>query len=280
MLTNLQFISAYLAGTTVPPSLHEVLKFSKGHQDPEDLPATELGLLISQFVDLSAYVRSHVLGDGRPAATATLKKMRLIDDGMVSWAQRLPKEWRYSVVRGDGLPPDAVFEDEWHSYHDMWVARIWAHYRWARILLQQMILNLVDSCPTSSLSLVSVGERQERFDLIRQLARETLVSTPVFWRHPLLGEERAIHVERAGGGGSGAAGVPVLVFQLQTAACAPGVPSSYFEWAAGILECIWGDMGMIHAKSMRDAMIAHKERLRQYSTDSILTPVSPRSRGR
>lgn len=264
-----------MSGTTVPSSLHDILNFSSGHRNPIDAPALDLGRLITEFVDLSAYVKNHILSDGRPAAATTLKKMLDLDDQLLNWTKSLPNVWRFSVRHEDGLPRDAVFEGEWHVYRDIWVARIWAHYRWTRTLLQQMVLGLIDSCPTSSLPLVSAAERQDRLDLVCQLSRDTLVSTPVFWRHPLLADKHLMQVEQIGGGGSGAAGVPVLVFQLQTAACAPGVPVSHWEWASSILECIWGDMGMIHAKSMREAMIGYRDKLQQYSADSILTPISP-----
>jgi hypothetical protein len=267
-----------MSGTHVPSHLHDILAFCSGVGNSIDVPALELGRLMTRFVEISAFVKNHVLSDGRPAATTTLEKMLDLDGQLLGWTQSLSKLWLYSVTQEEALPRDAVFEGEWPLYHDIWVARIWAHYRWTRTLLQEMILNLIDSCPTSSLPIVSAGERQERFDIVRQLSRDTLVSTPVFWRHPSLGElgdKQPMSVEQIGGGGSGAAGIPVLVFQLQTAGCAPGVPISHWEWAAGILECIFGDMGMIHAKSMREAMIAHREKLQQYTTDSILTPISP-----
>lgn len=240
----------------------------------EDMPALDLAYLIGKFVNLAAYVKGHILSDGRPAATKMMQKLLGMDTELLAWARGLPENWKYSVRREKGLPQDAVFEGEWHVYHDMWVARIWAHYRWARILLQQMILFMMDSCPTSSLPLMSVSERAQRFDLIRQLSRDTLASTPIHWRHPSLSENRHIQVQQTGGAGSGAAGVPVLVFQLQTAACAPGVPISHWNWVSGILECIWGDMGMLHAKSMREAMIAHREKLQTMSAESILAPAS------
>lgn len=274
----LQYIPAYVSGTHVPSSLHDILNFCEGMGNPIDVPALDLGRLMTKFVEVSAYVKNHILSDGRPAATSTLKRMLELDNQLLGWTQKLPKVWQYCTEHGEGLPGDAIFEDEWHVYHDIWVARIWAHYRWARTLLQEMILSLIDSCPSSSLPLVSAGEHQARFELIRQLSRDTLVSTPVFWRHPSLselGDRKPVQVEHIGGGGSGAAGIPVLVFQLQTAGCAPGVPTSHWEWAAGILQCIFGDMGMIHAKSMRETMITHRDRLHQYTTDSLLTPISP-----
>ncbi|KAK0385811.1 hypothetical protein NLU13_6988 [Sarocladium strictum] len=270
------FIPAYVSGTHVPTSLHDILNFCSGFGKTIDAPALNLGRLMTHFVEISAFVRNHILSDGRPAATTTLKKMLDLDDKLHEWTQSLPKLWLYSIAHEEGLPRDAVFEGEWHRYHDIWVARIWAHYRWTRTLLQEMILNLIDSCPTSSLPLVSAGERQDRFDLVRQLSRDTLASTPTFWRHPLLsalGDKQPMSVDQFGGGGSGAAGIPVLVFQLQVAGCAPGVPLSHWEWAAGILECIFGDMGMIHAKSMREAMIHHREKMQRFTTDSILTPI-------
>ena len=225
---------------------------------PEDVPATRLGLLIARFIELSSKVRFSVLSDGTKTTTNMIKDLIDIDDEFEQWEDSLDGYWLYKVERGPHLPPAAVFEGEYHDYYDMWVARIWNYYRWARILASQLILDLVAKNPTSSHSLINLAAVDDRLGSVKVLARDILASTPCHWRHPLLGDKTPVPVQQKGGAGAGAAGVPVLLFHLKVAGCAPGVPLEYWQWSYSVIECIWGDMGMQHAKSMMDAMIAHR----------------------
>jgi hypothetical protein len=255
----MQFLTAYEVGIPLPAMFQEWVSFSQRAISPEDQPSITLGLLIARFIEMSSYVRFNVLNDGKPTTTSTIEKLLGLDDEFSDWEGSLDGFWRYKTEKSAHLPAAAVFEGEYHNYYDMWIARIWNHYRWSRILLNQLILDMVNSNPVSGQSLVSDDGRQERLAVIKRLARDILASTPSHWRHPLLGDNAAVPVQQKGGGGAGAAGVPILLFQLQVAACAPGVPPKFWNWAYGVLECIWGDMGMLHAKTMMDTMLAHRE---------------------
>lgn len=225
---------------------------------PEDVPASELGSLIARFIELSSKARFSILRDGKPTTTAMIKNLIDMDDEFEQWEDSLDGYWLYKVEHGPHLPPAAVFEGEYHDYYDMWVARIWNYYRWARILVNQMILDLAAKNPTSSHSLINLAATKDRLDTVRLLSRDILASTPSHWRHPLLGDKTPLPVQQQGGAGAGAAGIPVLLFHLKVAGCAPGVPLEYWQWSYGVIECIWGDMGMQHAKSMMDAMAVHR----------------------
>ncbi|CRK13738.1 hypothetical protein BN1723_001998 [Verticillium longisporum] len=194
-----------------------------------------------------------------------------LDTELGTWADSLEGQWLYRTEKAPDLPPRAVFRGEYHLYFGVWFARIWNYYRWARILVDQNLLDLINQNPISSLPLVSVARRAQVLDTIRSLARDVLVSTPSHWRHPLLDDAAQITVESAGGGGSGAAGLPALLFQLKVASCAPGVPKSFWAWALDIIQTIWGDMGMLHARSMMEAMRAHQDALHRTGVEGILS---------
>ena len=83
-------------------------------------------------------------------------------------------------------------------------------------------------------------------------------------------EKKQVPVVHNGTAGSGSAGIPVLLFQMKVAACAPGIPREYWEWAVGVMECIWGDIGMMHARSMKETLVAHREALDREEAESIL----------
>lgn len=267
---SFQFIHAHVDGVPAAANFNDWVNFSRPLLDDVDQPAIDLGLLIARFLELSAFVRNHVLSDGRRWTASALQKMLELDADFVKWAEEREGPWQYRTVTSQDLPLQAVFHGEYHVYYDLWFARMWSHYRWARILINQMILDFANNNPMSSLPLLSVLEQDERFQLIRTLCRDLLVSAPNHWRHPLLSDSEAVFFEQPGGAGSGAAGIPILLFHIKVAACAPGVPGEYWEWGQGIIECIWSDMGMLHAKSMMEAMRAHRDGLMRANPEGLL----------
>ncbi|KAM6519750.1 hypothetical protein FALCPG4_013345 [Fusarium falciforme] len=253
------FIPAQMSATHLPAPFYEWITFSYTLLDPPDRPAADLGMLICRFIELSTYIQAYVLSDGRSHTTATLKQLLDIDAAFAEWDRKLGPTWRFRTEKTDDLPPAAVFEGEYHIYFDMFVARMWGHYRWARTLLNRIIADFITSHPLSSSSLVTTSEYKNRLEVVRLLARDTLISTPTHWRHPLLTDKFAIPVENMGGAGSGSAGLPIVLFHLQAAACGPGSLDTYWDWAIGVMECIWSDLGILHAKSMMDSMRSHRD---------------------
>lgn len=253
-----QFIHAQADGTPVGDAFKDWIASSRVRLGPADEPAIDLGLLIVRFLEQSAFVRNHVVIDGRPNTASTLQKMLDLDAEFSAWEDNLTGPWLYRTETSQLLPPMAVFQGEYHFYYDLFFARMWNHYRWARILLNEMILDFTNNNPLSGLPLLPVLEQFSRVRSIQKLCKDMLVSTPCHWRHPLLSDNPVVFFEQLSGAGSGAAGVPVLLFHIKTAACASGIPVEYWEWGLGVIECIWSDMGMLHAKSMMELMRAHR----------------------
>ncbi|KAH7313272.1 hypothetical protein B0I35DRAFT_268717 [Stachybotrys elegans] len=263
------FIVARMGGTRLPPVFADWIAFSRSIQPPQDHPSTDLGTLISRFIDISSFVRNHSLTDGRPTTTSTMQELYDLDDEFDKWAQERKDDgiWAYTTGNTVGLPPEAVLEGEYHKYYDMWSARIWNHYRWGRMALNETLLELVDSNPLSNQALTEPADRNKISELIRRMARDTLVSIPSHWRHPRLGDNMPLPIEVVSGAGSGPAAVGLLIYHIKAAGCAPGVPLEYGSWAQGILDCIWRDMGMLRARAMKDDLEAYLERQRRNSLD-------------
>ncbi|OHW96399.1 C6 zinc finger domain-containing-like protein [Colletotrichum incanum] len=264
------FIPLHVAGMPMPPEFYDWVSYGSQLQLPIDQPSTDLAVLIARFVEISSIIHCHVISDGKPKTANVLQQLLDLDSDMASWEARLEGDWLYEAVHATHLPPKAVFEGEYHKYHDVWTARIWNYYRWARVLVNQNLLDLANKNPVSSLSLVSAAARDSFLANIRRLARDTLVSAPTHWRHPALDGPAQITVESPGGGGAGSAGLPALLFHLKVAGCAPGVPKEYWEWALGVIQTIWGDMGMLHARSMMEAMRAHEDTVLRSGAAGIL----------
>lgn len=255
-----------MAGLPITEPFYETVSFSRSLLDPEDHPAMDLGVLIARFVNYSSYLKACEHRDTRPTPSSTLQRLFELDAAFADWELGLSGIWPYRTVEAAHLPSAAVFEGEYHVYYDMWTARVWSHYRWARLLVNQTILGVVHKYAQYGLDLLSTEEHDLCYKTIQKLSKDTLVSTPSHWRHPLLDEHSGVPVEKPGGAGSGSAGIPVVIFQLAVAACAPGLPAGYWDWTYEIMECIWGDLGMLHAKSMMAAMKTHRDGLQQAKT--------------
>ncbi|KAH7354075.1 hypothetical protein B0T11DRAFT_287996 [Plectosphaerella cucumerina] len=263
------FIPIQVAGMEVPRQLFDWIAVATQLQYEIDRPATDLAVIIARFLQISAFVESQVLSDGRPKTSNAIHQLLDLDADMAAWAAGLQGVWLYQTEKAPHLSSRALFRGEYHVYYDVLIARTWNYFRWARILVNQILVDLVDKYPASSLRLVSVIRRNQALRTIRRLAKETLVSTPSHWRHPLL-EDTRITVENAGGGGAGAAGIPALLFQLKVASCSPGVPREYWQWALDIITTIWGDMGMLYARIVIEAMRAHQDNIQRGGADGIL----------
>ena len=255
----------------LPPMFHDWVSFSQRTILPEDKPAVKLGLVIARFVEIASFVRFSVPCGAKMSTNSTLEQLLDIEEELGDWEDSLDGTWCYKTERASHLPPAAVFEGEYHNYYDMWVARIWNHYRWSRILVNQLILELGSNNAVSGQPLISAEGRRQRLATIRRFARDTLASTPSHWRHPLLEDKTPALVQQKGGAGAGAAGIPILLFHLRIAACAPGVPPGYLNWAYGVLECIWGDMGMHQAKAMMESLLAHRKSLGNPESGKAMT---------
>jgi hypothetical protein len=252
-LSYTMFVSAHMTGTTLPPAFHDWIAFGRSIQPEVDYPSTDLGVLIVRFVDLSAAVRNTTFKDGQSSTSSMIRKLVELEQELASWEQSLQGPWLYRVATDPGLPPQAVFEGEYHIYQDMWVARIWNHYRWARLLVNQIIVELKDKYPVSA-GTVEGPETSQQMDVIHRLGRDILVSIPAHWRHPLLGNKMPLTIDKQGGAGAGAAGIIIVIFQLKAVACSPGFPEESWNWIQDVLRCIWSDMGMLHAKNVMQEM--------------------------
>jgi hypothetical protein len=227
-----------------------------------DAPSIDLGVLIAKFVDLSSAVRHTAFQDGQASTTSMIQQLVSVEQELANWEQGLQGLWLYRVAQAPQFPSEAVFQGEYHTYHDMWFARMWNHYRWARLLANQTIIELMDKNPISS-SFIVFPDRNQRIEVIHTLARDIMISIPTHWRHPLLGDRMPLPVERQGAAGSGAAGIIIVIFQLKTAACSINIPDEYWMWIQELLRCIWRDMGMLHAKNMMQEMESHRARVQR-----------------
>jgi hypothetical protein len=244
---------------------------------PEDeKPGADLVSIIARFARLSATLRTTAHADGDESTERVLLQLLAVDAEMDGWESSQEGKWRYDVVGSPDLPRVAVFRGSYHRYSDVWTSRIWNHFRWARLLANQRILELAAECPRTTASVQSkppchpIPFPERARETVRRLAVDVLTSVPTHYRHPRLSWEELDMVQTHGGAGSGAFGIPHLTFQLRVAACAPGVPYDVWRWALDILETIWSELGMLHAKSLADVLRKHRDKLDRESASGTL----------
>jgi len=176
--------------------------------------------------------------------------------------QRQPKSsWAYTIEEAT-FPPESAFGNRYHVYtNGMWSARVWNHYRWARILVNQTIIELDDQTRT-----LDFRDRDRHLETIRRMAADLLVSLPTHLRHPRLTRahrdllDRTCILPPGTAGGTGSANVASLLAQLKVACCAPGVPSTYGEWALQVMQTFWAETGMLQAQMLAGELRRHLER--------------------
>ncbi|KAI6357567.1 hypothetical protein MCOR25_007611 [Pyricularia grisea] len=253
-------LSCAVADISLPPAFADWVSLSCKVMPKEEWPSTQLLPLVMQLVTLSREMRGKYLPDhSQGEAYDVLKLLNDMDGQMERWEASIDGKWTYTVGQSD-FAPEACFRGLYHTYTDNWTARIWNYYRWARLLACSMLLQISETNPQAAYRALSATDeglearREDARKTIVRMSHDTLVSVATHWKHPKLTAEQRDLLRCVGGAGTGASGIPGLLFHIDVAASAPGVPPEFAEWALGILDTVWSEMGMIHAKRLADSL--------------------------
>ncbi len=243
----------------------------------QDRPSADLLKVVARFVQLSALVRTQPLIDGQPRTADVIRQALEIDRDLESWEKQQHGAWSVAEEHVDDFfPSEAVFDGCYHVYGNTYIARVWNHYRWTRIMVNQLLLEAADHFPGSSAPLVANGQQPRSLECIARLARDTLVSVPTHYRHPQLQPAHWEYFDRTkGGAGIGTSGIPTTLFQVKVAGCAPGVPDSYRAWALEMLETAYRDTGMFQGKALAGFLRRNVEEGSSRSASSTSSSSSP-----
>lgn len=168
------------------------------------------------------------------------------------------------------IPRQAVFRGKYHKYADIDAARVWNHLRWARILTIQRTVELSKDYPLAYSRVVSPAQADDCLATVRRMAEDTITSTPSHWHHPVLSDTQARAVAASGKGGTGAAGMPGLLWHLKIAGCAPGVPQDFWEWSYEVVQIVWKTMGMQHALALSEVMEGHRAGMEKEAIERLI----------
>jgi hypothetical protein len=269
-------IPCYKAGVNLPKESLEYIHKTAASLPPEQRAAPNLVLIVARFIRLSILLRQDANFEDKPQAARTLLSEALhLESQLAEWEtlQRTPGSiWFFSTEMDPSLPPEACFRQRFHIYAGgMWTALVWNYYRWARILVNEMILLLSAVLPSDAPMQTMPQHPSHYLTIIHRQAEETLVSLPTHYRHPVLSRKQravldktfAVFLSHHGG----SAGVPIVMVQLQVAACAVGVQREFGTWALDMFETIWKETGMLLGKKLTEYVRAHLERHGSSITD-------------
>ncbi|KAI2612486.1 uncharacterized protein GGS25DRAFT_475557 [Hypoxylon fragiforme] len=263
------FIPYQMTDTPLSPGFFETLKFCKQLLDglPESC-SVDLALAIARLIQLLAIADHTVLTDEHYITNDLIRQFLTLDDVFDNLETPLSRAFPFAEHQGE-YPAAAVFRKKYHTYGDTWGSRIWNHYRWARILANQRLVQFVTEYPISSKQNIPTARKTRCYTTIERLAEDILTSAPSHWHHPMLDPESTRNFEARGMGNSGAVGLPSLLWHLMVAGCAPNVPLEFWSWAHNALQVIWKQMGMQHALALSEMMEEHRTKLNKEASMQV-----------
>ncbi|KAJ5811218.1 hypothetical protein N7447_010734 [Penicillium robsamsonii] len=163
-------LACLTSGKTVPRFLLELpgrfgasSNASQGDEDPL-LSAMRL------FAIMGILVNIRNLANQSFAPSSRLVELALqSDQALQNWATSLPASWTYHEVP----------EGPQHIYQDVWYARMWNHYRLARILANRIIIDNFDILSPAMLSGDHFKlQHDQSYEIISLLSHEIYISLP------------------------------------------------------------------------------------------------------
>jgi hypothetical protein len=146
------------------------------------------------------------------------------------WEQHLPEIWRPEII----FSTKPEVSRHHRAYRDAWSRRIWSHYHWSRILVNELLLAYLAKLKLHTLK--HELQRVKSLQMISQIASDICTSVPAQFIHGSIEFAAAEPLPRM-------TGVFLLLFPLAVAG-APGVPDDLHLWVIKVLGQIGHTMGV------------------------------------
>ncbi|KAF8862966.1 hypothetical protein BDZ45DRAFT_584509 [Acephala macrosclerotiorum] len=222
----------------------------------EQAAGTSLSLLVIRYTNLRASM--NCFKDYSDLETVISTAYALECD-FATWAKTCPVQYIYQTVNLEERV-DEVFSDHYHVYSNVWVATTWNHYRCARLLTNEIILDqlgyLYESDPTSPL-LTSHPCYHESTMLeantnLMHLCEDICASVPYYLGLKAEGGIRQLPK---------AMYANLLIWPLYTAGATWMVSDLMINWVAGRLQWISDIMGVRQASAQANFLRRRKHLL-------------------
>ncbi|OJJ42449.1 hypothetical protein ASPZODRAFT_1311720 [Penicilliopsis zonata CBS 506.65] len=198
----------------------------------QELPAARLLDIFLRFARLYS-----LLGDTAVEKRAVVDRAIALDAELEVWESSLPPEWSFTLQQS--MDRAHTYEGTYHLYHDMWAARILNHYRWGRLLVNEIILAY------TTVTIASSATRHRALETIRRMAVDLCAGAATQMKH--VDVDCSIRPPAIGMREPPLSGVFMLIFQLAVAGRASGVPQTLRAWVRALLDRLGYSLGIRRA---------------------------------
>jgi hypothetical protein len=255
----------------LPAQFFEVLAVVRNILPAEEHCTCDLAIAIAKTLQILTQSNSSLLLDADPGTEKVIQQLLRMDVVMGSLEHRLLVSLPFTIEKAPkDYPLEAFFKGKFHRYIEIEAARLWNHLRWARILVVQRLIGMKKEFPHSYSYIVLPSQTDDFYSTAHRMALDIITSTPSHWHHPILSDSQARGIAAVGKGGTGAAGLPGLLWHLKIAGCAPGVPTEFWDWSYGIAQVVWKTMGMQHAIALAEVMEGHRAGMEKEAIDRLI----------
>ena len=152
-------------------------RFNGSFRHDIEFPACALAYTLFKFISLRASIKKKELEE----PVVILHELFLIESDLAKWLENLPSSWDFT--RFDSFERSGTsFGGHLHCYRDIWISRIWSHYRWTRITVQESIQHHLAELPIQ-VALTFANRQFQSVTILRQMATDICVSVPFHLCH-------------------------------------------------------------------------------------------------
>ncbi|RDW69994.1 hypothetical protein BP5796_08391 [Coleophoma crateriformis] len=258
-LKVLMLTSCLEHNTDVPNDFIEIHKFASHSMDVEH-PDWSFSVLLIRFIGVKARVCT------RDNLSDAVQSALQLDDDFEQTCMNMPRSWHFDTITGL-LIPDLTYEGCYHHYPSAEVCRTWNNYRLIRILLNEIILELLQNPEQGSFFNTAFVEAEQKIHTcnltIERMCNEICASLPQFTREPSCFAVGANKTAQSAGmymhgqisTSQRRSQATALVFALYTAASSPTCSSKNCSWIVNELQIMGSEMNISEARIVKDILL-------------------------
>jgi hypothetical protein len=211
-----------------------------------ECPACVLAYTLFKFISLCASIKKKELR----VPAKIVERLLQIEADLTKWIEDLPPHWFFITKDADGSSA-CTFGGQLHAYHDMWISRIWSHYRWTRIVVHETIQQNISKMPVGW-ALNFASQQLESVAILRQMATDICVSVPFHLCHYNTQADKTLPRPEI-------IGAFDLLWPLTVVASSGYVSEDMYIWVVNLLEAIGHTMGIKQALMLVSTVKARRK---------------------
>ncbi|KAF7923504.1 hypothetical protein EAE99_006763 [Botrytis elliptica] len=228
----------------------QLIDFSKlilKNKRTQDVTASAVVEIAIRFINLHASIRAKAFTN----LVEIVSALASLDGELEQWEANLPLDWNFTV-RSRDLPDGSSFNGKCHEYCDVWISRMFNHYRWMRILLNELLLKHLNRM--TYLTSEHLVQKMKALKIINRMATDICTSISSYFDHTTLVERPTLLPQMSG--------IPVflMIWPLFVAGGGTGVPQHLYNWVLGRLGIINKQLGVLSAQTMMERTKIRRQR--------------------